>query len=507
MNRHPTVRLPGLALVALALLARPAAATWSIIVIDLRTKEIAIGSATCVPYYDLRQLASVVVVGVGAAAAQSYVDNSGQNRLLIRDQLRLGTSPDQILVQLAARDPGHQTRQYGIVDTQGRALGFTGTSCGAYANHVVGRAGDLVWAIQGNVITGLPVLQAAEYAVANVQGDLATKLMAAMQAARYFGGDGRCSCPQSTPPGCGSPPPSFTITANIGYMIVARQGDTDGGCDAGNGCATGVYYMRLDVANQPPTAPDAVVQLQQLYDQWRATLNGRTDHHLSTVTLGAPSLPADGMARTTATVTLRDWRGQQLAAGGATVQVSLEAGGPPVTVGPVTDAGNGTYTFPVTAGTAPGTALLRIQVNDGQRTILLSPRTPVKLDSFWASRATLPGGAGGTVDFTLNAGAGFAGRGYLALASASGSVPGIPGPGFTVPLNPDALFFVSYAIRNSAILQMTEGTLDGSGRAAARLVAPAGLLLPFANQTLTFAFAALNPLGFASNPVAMGVTP
>jgi hypothetical protein len=173
----------------------------------------------------------------------------------------------------------------------------------------------------------------------------------------------------------------------------------------------------------------------------------------------------------------------------------------------VTDVGNGTYTFPVTAGTTPGTAQLRVQVNDGQRTILLSPRTPVKLDSFWCSRATFPAGAGGTADFSLNAGAVRAGRGYLALASMSGSVPGLPGPGLTIPLNPDQLFFVSYAIRNSAVLQATEGTLDGSGRGTARLVAPAGLLMPFANQTLTFAFATVNPLDFASNPVPLTVTP
>ena len=52
--------------------------------------------------------------------------------------------------------------------------------------------------------------------------------MAAMQAARSMGGDGRCSCSPTLPTSCGSPPPSFTKSAHIAYMMVARAGDTEG---------------------------------------------------------------------------------------------------------------------------------------------------------------------------------------------------------------------------------------------------------------------------------------
>ena len=63
-------------------------ATWSIILIDTRTGEIAIGSATCLVGFDLQNAASVVVVGRGAAAAQCYVDDTGVNRMLIFARLQ-----------------------------------------------------------------------------------------------------------------------------------------------------------------------------------------------------------------------------------------------------------------------------------------------------------------------------------------------------------------------------------------------------------------------------------
>jgi len=56
-----------LGVLLLSLLAAPLRATWSIILIDTRTGEIAIASATCLVGFDLPLNASVVVVGYGAA--------------------------------------------------------------------------------------------------------------------------------------------------------------------------------------------------------------------------------------------------------------------------------------------------------------------------------------------------------------------------------------------------------------------------------------------------------
>ncbi len=489
---------------------RPAGATWSIIIVDPVTREVAIGSATCLTSYDLRAASPVVLAGVGAAAAQSYLDMTGANRLLIRDQLKLGTGPAQILNLLAKVDPRHQWRQYGIVDIKGGKVGFTGTRAGSYAGHLVGQVGNLHYAIQGNVLTGSPVLTKAEDAIKNTKGDLAAKLMAAMEAARGMGGDGRCSCPTSAPTGCGSPPASFTKSAHIGYMIVAREGDQDGPCNSSVGCAAGTYYLNLNVAFKGWSAPDPVTQLWSQFGAWRVSWVGRPDHFLSTVTFHPLGIPADGKSKTSATLVLRDWQGGQLSLGGATVTVSADPSSTaPVHIGKVLDLGKGTYSFPVTAGTTPGLAVFRIEVDDGRGKVLLAPRSilTVSKPPLYAVPTTLSAAPGGTVNFELFPGPAFAGRPYYLLASASGSAPGIPLPSLTLPLNPDPLFYLSYYLMNSPILPGAAGKLDGSGRASARLVAGPGLLVPFVNGSLTFAYGVLNPIDFASNPVAIAIRP
>jgi hypothetical protein len=217
------------ALLALASLAGTASATWSIIIVDTRTGEVAVASATCLTGLDLRNVTPVLLSGVGAATAQSFADISGENRTFIRDRLLEGTAPSDIVTGLSPFDPGHQSRQYGIVDLRsgGRAATFSGTGAGRWAGGRTGRTGDLVYAVQGNVLTGAPVVDAAVAAIENTPGDLPVKLMASMEAARAFGGDGRCSCAGPTAESCGSPPPTFTKSAHIAYMMIARAGDRD----------------------------------------------------------------------------------------------------------------------------------------------------------------------------------------------------------------------------------------------------------------------------------------
>ena len=222
-------RRTGLAVGALALASSTASATWSIIIIDTRTGEIGVASATCLTGFNLRDNTPVLIPLVGAATAQSFVDNSGQNRVKVRDMLIEGAHPDDILAALAVFDSGHQTRQYGIADTLGRAATFSGTGAGAWAGGQIGQVGDLVYAVQGNVLTGEPVVTNAVQAIIDTPGDIAAKLMASMEAARAMGGDGRCSCVGGGgPTGCGAPPPSFTKSAHIAYMLIARDGDRAG---------------------------------------------------------------------------------------------------------------------------------------------------------------------------------------------------------------------------------------------------------------------------------------
>ncbi|MEC7724043.1 MAG: hypothetical protein VYD05_00920, partial [Planctomycetota bacterium] len=70
------MRLPRALLAFLAslfLLASNALATWSIVVVNVVTGEVAVGIATCLTGFDLRPNTVVVVPGRGVAAAQSFV--------------------------------------------------------------------------------------------------------------------------------------------------------------------------------------------------------------------------------------------------------------------------------------------------------------------------------------------------------------------------------------------------------------------------------------------------
>ena len=174
---------------------------------DTRTGEIGLGSATCLTRLDLRELTPVLIAGQGAVTAQSAGDSAGRTRNLMRSRLIEGVPVSAILDELAVFDVAHETRQYGMVDVNGDVVTFTGAQAGPWRGGITGQVGDLVYAVQGNVLSGANVVQDAADAVINTPGDMADKLLAAMQAARDGGGDGRCSCDTREPESCGSPPP------------------------------------------------------------------------------------------------------------------------------------------------------------------------------------------------------------------------------------------------------------------------------------------------------------
>ena len=252
----PTGLLSLAAGLALSAFTQQASATWSILMVDTRTGEIALGSATCVPNINLRSSTPVFILGRGAVTAQSAVDVSGGNRARIFAGFARGMTPDQILDELALNDPGHGNRQYGFIDVDGNALTYSGVDNADWAGGVTGRIdldppgpeNDIVYSVQGNILTGEPVVLAAESALLNTPGDLAEKLMAGMEAAYSFGGDGRCSCAPNSPTACGSPPDDFIKTADVGYMLVGRLGDRDqgGSFDVLGGAVADVLIGDLD---------------------------------------------------------------------------------------------------------------------------------------------------------------------------------------------------------------------------------------------------------------------
>src|SRR5437588_12337781 len=116
-----------LALAAVLLGPSSALATWSIIAVDMVTGRVVIASATCVNQDDdfLKGVQAVVVPGKGVAACQAAVDNTHTNQMLVFSELQKGTDPTAI-IELLAQDPASQSRQFGILDLQGRAAGHSG---------------------------------------------------------------------------------------------------------------------------------------------------------------------------------------------------------------------------------------------------------------------------------------------------------------------------------------------------------------------------------------------
>ncbi len=225
-----------LSAIVLTLVLTPAShGTWSIVIADADTREVAVGTVTCLNQFDLLALVPVLVVGKGGAAVQSFGDFDGIRRPIIFDHLMMGTPPEEIFAILENIE-GHEGRQYGITDTKGRKITFSGSSNGAWAGGIIGSQCSMHYAIQGNVLAGQCVVDAIEQAVRNTKGDIAEKLMAGMEAARAMGGDGRCSCDSFETESCGCPAQKFAKAGHIGGMAVARIGDADDPlCDAG-GC-------------------------------------------------------------------------------------------------------------------------------------------------------------------------------------------------------------------------------------------------------------------------------
>ena len=379
---HPLRRISR-ALFVMALLfgiSTPVRATWSIVVVDRRTGEVGVACATCLAGFPLRDAVALIAVGKGAAAAQSSIDTGATNRMRMWNTMHAGASADRILQDVIWNGTMPHRRQYGIVTMAGPPVGWSGTQAGFGKCETFTVVGDLAYSIQGNLLTGPAVCYEAERALLNTPGDLSQKLMAAMEAARAMGGDGRCSCNGTEPDRCGAPPDEFTKSAHTAFIVLARMGDGDGVCNGGQGCANGDYYLTLDEIGGGGGL-DPVLGLQRQYDRWRAVQRGKPDHLLTTVEAGSDRLVANGMDHTDVVVRLFDLENELIDHGGQQLVLTYTGSDPPAAVaGPVIDVGDGTHLFEVTATTDPGQASWRIEVVQGARSIQLHPALVIEVD-------------------------------------------------------------------------------------------------------------------------------
>lgn len=149
MRHLSALRAVTAAVLILATAPSLAHATWSVVALNRATGRMVVSSATCVsqtalrgfPSSGLMDVQAIIAPGFGVAAAQAGVDRTRANQSLIHGELRKGTHPSEILAQLMT-DPGIQTRQFGIIDLQGRAAGFSGARNLAASLSVYGLDGD-----------------------------------------------------------------------------------------------------------------------------------------------------------------------------------------------------------------------------------------------------------------------------------------------------------------------------------------------------------------------------
>lgn len=235
-------------LVVLLALPSSAFATWSVIAVDKATGRVVISSATCVDRDDqfLMGVQAVVVPGKGVAACQAGVDGTHKNQMLVFAGLQKGTDP-KVIIEMLSHDPAFQSRQFGILDVQGRNAGHSGLSNGYVSQDVQGQVPgtEIFYSIQGNILRPGLVVPNAVQAFLNTKGTLTDRVMAAMEAADGSGGDSRCVCPPWPTDGRAPAIACDGRTSHVAYILAADPTDTNG--DSHN---NGNYSMYI-TASQP----------------------------------------------------------------------------------------------------------------------------------------------------------------------------------------------------------------------------------------------------------------
>lgn len=155
--------------------------TYSIVARDPQTGEL--GVAVQSHWFSVGSIVSWAEAGVGAVATQSFVDPSYGKLGL--DLMRAGRSAPDALKALLAGDEGRDVRQVAMIDAQGRVAAHTGSKDIPEAGHIVGNN----FSVQANLMLSDKVWPAMARAFENTKGDLAEKMMAALEAAEQAGGD------------------------------------------------------------------------------------------------------------------------------------------------------------------------------------------------------------------------------------------------------------------------------------------------------------------------------
>ena len=210
--------------------------TFSIVARDPATGEL--GVAVQSHWFSVGPIVPWVEAGVGAIATQSFVDPSyGKNGL---ELMRAGKSAPDTLKELLAKDDGREVRQVAMIDAQGRVDAWTGKNDIQAAGHIVGKN----FSVQANLMLNDKVWPAMARAFENTKGDLADRMLAALDAAQAAGGD---------------------IRGRQSAAIIVVTGKP-----TGQAWKDRIFDLRVDDSPQPLLELRRLVKLQRAYNHMNA---------------------------------------------------------------------------------------------------------------------------------------------------------------------------------------------------------------------------------------------
>jgi uncharacterized Ntn-hydrolase superfamily protein len=163
-------------------LSLPPIHTYSIVCYDSATGQI--GAAVQSHYFRVCDVIHAEP-GVGAVASQAFSDNRYWATGI--ELMRSGKTAQETLDSLLTGDENREYRQVGMIDAHGVSAGRTGTNCLAEGGSHVGHH----FAAQASLMLKNTVWDAMAAAFENTQGDLAERMMVALEAAQAEGGDMR----------------------------------------------------------------------------------------------------------------------------------------------------------------------------------------------------------------------------------------------------------------------------------------------------------------------------
>ena len=154
--------------------------------------------------------------------------------------MRAGKSAPDTLKELLAKDEGREVRQVAMIDAQGRVDAWTGKNDIQAAGHIVGTN----FSVQANLMLNDKVWPAMARAFENAKGDLADRMLAALDAAQAVGGDirGRQSA----------------------AMVVVT------GKPTGQAWKDRIFDLRVDDSPEPLVELRRLVKLQRAYNHMNA---------------------------------------------------------------------------------------------------------------------------------------------------------------------------------------------------------------------------------------------